>query len=328
MTIPRTMRAALVTSKEGPRALALVEREVPSPREGEVLLRVRAAGVNYADCAQSRGHYVGGPTPPYVPGLEVCGDVVARGDGVTIDEGARVIATGLGSFAEYMRVRASSVMPLPKTWTPEQGASFFVAWMTAYGCLHTCGQLARGQTVVVHAAAGGVGQAAIRLAKHAGARVIATASSTEKLAVAKKLGADVLVDYTKDDFVQAARDATGGEGADLVLEMVGGDVFEASLAAVRPFGRVVVFGAASGRPADANNVNLIFRPVSVIGFHLTVLAEKRPDLFMAAMQGMHALIAEGVVVPDGITTYPLDDVARALVDMESRTTTGKLVIVP
>jgi len=328
MTIPRTMRAALVTSKGGPRALALVEREVPSPREGEVLLRVRAAGVNYADCAQSRGHYVGGPRPPYVPGLEVCGDVVARGEGVTLDEGARVIATGLGAFAEYVRVRAAGAMPLPPSWTPEQGASFFVAWMTAYGCLHTCGQLARGQTVVVHAAAGGVGQAAIRLAKHAGAKVVATASSTEKLAVAQKLGADVLVDYTKDDFVQAARDATGGAGADLVLEMVGGDVFESSLAAVRPFGRVVVFGAASGRPADANNVNLIFRPVSVIGFHLTVLAEKRPDLFGAAMQAMRALIAEGVVVPDGITTYPLTDVARALVDMESRTTTGKLVIVP
>ena len=194
--------------------------------------------------------------------------------------------------------------------------------------MHTCGQIEKGQTVVVHAAAGGVGQAAIHLAKLAGARVIATASSPEKLEVARKPGADVLVDYTKDDFVAATRDATSGKGADLVLEMVGGDVFESSIAAVRPFGRVVVYGAASGRSADVNNVALIFRPVFVVGFHLTVLATKRPDLFAACQKDIGAHIAAGEVIPDVPTTYPLADVSRALVDLESRKTTGKLVIIP
>jgi NADPH2:quinone reductase len=178
-----------------------------------------------------------------------------------------------------------------------------VQWLTAHGCLRTIGQLKEGETVLVHAAAGGVGQAAVRIAKHFGAKVIATASTAEKLAIAEKLGADVCVNYTSEDFVKACRDATGGQGVDLILEMVGGETFE-------------------------KNLSLIFKPVVLAGYHLSILAAKRPDLFMAELAEVQELIAKGVIAPEEPTSRPLNELAAAMIDLQARKTTGKVVLIP
>jgi NADPH2:quinone reductase len=328
MTLPETMRAVVVRDLKGPEAAHVESRPVPHPVAGEVLIAVRAAGVNYADVMQTRGLYVGGPEAPYVPGLEAAGEVVAAGEGAQIPVGARVLGGGAGAFAEYVAWPASGLTQLPDSWSYGQGAAFFVQWFTAHGCLRTIGRLKRGEHVLVHAAAGGVGTAAVRLAKHFGARVIATASTQAKLERAARFGADVLVNYTEEDFVDAVKDATDGRGADLVLEMVGGETFEKNFEAVRPYGRVVVYGSASAQKASIDNVTLIFRPVEVLGYHLNVLSRKRPDLFAAEVREVQALIQAGVIQPEEPTLYPFAQAAEALAALEARQTTGKLALVP
>lgn len=329
-TIPKTMRAARVDALTGPRALTIVEAPTPTPGPGEVLVRVGAAGVNFADFMMTHGVYVGGPSAPYTPGLEVAGTIVALGDGVGTSRaiGERVMGVSFSTFAEYATLPAAGAAPLPAGWSDTQGAGFIVQWYTAHGCLRTCGRLRAGEVVLVHAAAGGVGQAAIRIAKHFGATVIGTVSSPEKAALIRGLGADHAIDYTKQDFVAAVLELTQGRGADLVLESIGGKTFDSNLEATRKYGRIVVFGAASG-PATVSNVDLIFRrPIEVIGYHITQIIADRPDLFAAEMAEIQELMAAGVMVPAEPTAWPLARAAEALVELGGRRTTGKLVLVP
>lgn len=328
MDHPQTMNALEVTALDGPEAARVTERPVPTPGPGQALIRIHAAGVNFADVMQTRGTYVGGPNPPYVPGIEAAGTVVAVGDDVTLPVGTRVIGAGSGAFAEYAAWPVAGLLPAPNSWSDGQAASFFVQWMTAHGCLRTFGRLSEGEVVLIHAAAGGVGTAATRLAKHYGATVVAAASSDAKLDVARKNGADVLVNTTTTDFVTAVEELTDGQGADLVLEMVGGETFHRNRKALRPFGRMVVYGAASAEQAQVDNVSLVFQPMGLIGYHLGQLASKRPDLLMAGLGEVQPLIADGVILPDEPTVYPLADGAQAMADLESRKTTGKLVLVP
>ncbi len=329
--VPQTMRVLEVSALDGPAAVRVAERPVPVPQPGHALVRVRAAGLNFADTMMTRGLYVGGPKPPFVAGLEACGEVVALGDGggsPPFPIGSRVMGYGAGAFAEYVSLPVQALMPLPAGWTDAQGAAFPIQWLTAHGCLRICGRLKAGETVLVHAAAGGVGTAAIRLAKHFGARVVATASTAEKLEIARRHGADELINYQNEDFAVAAKRLTGGRGVDLILEMVGGETFAKNLQAVVPYGRIVVFGAASAQPASVNNVQLVFNPVEVIGYHLLVMAFKRPDLFAQQMAEITDLLARGVATPEEPRTYPLADGARAFADLESRRSTGKLLLVP
>jgi len=328
VAIPDQMRVVRVTSTGGPSAVTLGEEPVPALKPRHALIRVAAAGINYADVMQSLGYYDGGPTPPYVAGIEAAGEVVAVGEGAGISLGARVIGFGAGAFAEYVLWPAGGLMTLPPAWTFEQGAAFGVQWFTAHACLRTCGRLAAGETVLIHAAAGGVGQAAVRLAKHYGARVFATASSPEKLAVAARLGADELIDYTRQDFVEVVRERTNGRGVDLVLEMVGGKTFRKNLEAVVAYGRIVVYGAASAEIERVTNRELIFHPVELIGYHLAVMQRKRPDLMLAELVQIRALIDQGVVVPDAPSVFPLARAGEALAHLMARETTGKLVLVP
>jgi len=326
--LPATMRAVEVTGALGPSAVRIAEVALPEVRPNHVLLRVHAAGLNFADVMQTLGLYEGGPKPPYYAGFEAAGEVVAVGDGVDIQLGARLFGTGPRAFAEYVSWSAASVMPIPDGWSYEQAAAFPVQWLTAHACLRTCGRLRASESVLVHAAAGGVGQAAVRLAKHYGARVFATASSKEKLALARAAGADELIDYTSQDFVAEVRARTNGRGVDLVLEMVGGETFRKNLDAVVPFGRIVVFGVASTEVEKVSNRRLIFHPVELIGYHLGVMQQKRPDLFAAQLSEIGALIAQRVIVPEPPTTHALADAARALADLHARRSTGKLVLVP
>jgi NADPH2:quinone reductase len=329
--VPSSMRALEVTEYSGPSAVRLGERPVPEPRPGQVLIRVRAAGINFADVMQARGLYVGGPKAPYIAGVEASGEIVRLGDPNSTEPlggKTRVMGFGPAAFAEYVVWPQRSLMPLPDGWSFAQGAAFPVQWLTAHGCLKICGRIRAGETVLIHAAAGGVGTAAIRLAKHYGATVIATASSAAKLDFARQHGADHLINYVELDFVAEVKRLTNGRGVDLILEMVGGETFTKNVEAVVPFGRIVVFGAASATRASVSNVDLVFRPVEFIGYHLLVMATRRPDLFAAQCAEIADLVAAGVARPDEPRVIPLADAARALRELESRQTTGKLVLVP
>ena len=214
MDIPKTMKALEITAWEGPTSSRVVDAEVPSPGPGQVLIKIGAAAINFADTMQSRGRYPGGPQAPYLAGYEAAGEVVAVGPDVPFEVGQKVIGFGRGAFADYMVAPAAMTRPLPQGWSEAKGAALWTSWYTAAGALKQLGDVQAGEWVLIHAAAGGVGQAATKLAKHFGAKVIATASSAAKLELARAAGADVLINYAEEDFVAAVKEATGGQGAD------------------------------------------------------------------------------------------------------------------
>lgn len=330
MSIPATMRALQQTSLNGPRDMRLItDAPVPSPGEGEVLMRVDAAGVNFADVSRAHGTFGGGPRPPYLAGFEAAGEIVAVGEGVTGPQpGARVVGVGNGAFAEYMVLPAVAAMPVPDGWTEQQALGLVVNWPTAVAALKPLGGVTAGQTVLVHAAAGATGQAAVTVAKHYGATVIATASPG-KHETALALGADHILDSLDGDIATEVLRLTGGAGADVVLESAGGATFDASLAAAkRVTGRVVVYGVAGGE-ASITNWELVYKhQVHVIGFNIGVLIQAAPQIYGEVMGELSALIAAGVLTPGRPTAYELADGPKALAELESRATIGKLALVP
>lgn len=321
------MKAVQIASTSGPSAAQIVDRPLPEPVGDQLRIKVSAAGLNYADVAQSRGMYPGGPTAPYIAGLEVSGVVDKAGPECPIPVGTRVMGMGSGGFSEYVCWRTNQVFPTPDPWTDTQAAAFPVQWLTAHAVLRTVGRVESGDNVLIHAAAGGVGRAAVRLARHFGAFVIGTAGSDEKCETVRAAGAHA-VNYQTGDFVAEAMRITEGDGIDLVLEMVGGDTFRKNLSVLRPYGRMVVFGAASNEAANIGNVQLIFKPVEILGYHLTVMMVKRPDLFAQQWTEVVSLIAQGVIEPEEPECVPLDAAAEAMARMEGRQTQGKLVLVP
>jgi len=254
----------------------ITDAPMPAPGPGEVLIRVTAAGVNFAYVMQTHGTYDGGPQAPYIAGFEAAGEIVALGPGATdLEPGARVIGTGYGAFAEYMVLPAAGAAPVPAGWADEQALGLVINWATALAALKPLGRIATGETVLIHAAAGGVGQAAVRMAKHYGATVIATASPDKHEAV-RALGADHVIDSRSADMAAEILRLSDGRGVDLVLESVGGDTFRASLAAAKRItGRVVVYGVAGGE-ATISNWELNFKhQIHVIGLHIGVLFRPR-----------------------------------------------------
>jgi NADPH2:quinone reductase len=251
MSIPATMRALQQTSLNGPQDMHLItDAPVPVPDQGEILIRVTAAGVNFRDISQSRGTSLGTPQPPYLAGFEAAGEIIAVGEAVTgLEPGAHVIGVGYGAFAEYMVLPAAAAVPVPAGWTAEQALGLVVNWPTALAALRPMGHIAAGQAVLIHAAAGGTGQAAVKMAKHYGATVIAAASPGKHETV-RALGADHVLDSRGANLAAEVLQLTDGTGADLVLESAGGATFNASLAAAkRVTGRVVVYGVAGGEAA-------------------------------------------------------------------------------
>ncbi|MFC5185684.1 zinc-binding dehydrogenase [Actinomadura harenae] len=330
MSIPVTMRALRQTSLNGPRDLRLVtDAPVPSPGPGEVLVRVTAAGVNYADISQAHGTFRDGPRPPYLAGFEAAGEVAAVGADVTgLEPGVHVVGVGHGAFAEYMPMPAVAAVPVPQGWDDAQALGLVVNLPTALAALKPLGRIEAGQTVLVHAAAGATGQAAVVMARHYGATVIATASAGKHDTV-RKLGADHVLDSRDADIAAEVSRLTGGHGADLVLESAGGGTFEASLGATRRVtGRVVVFGLAGGE-ATLTNWDLVYKhQVHLIGLNIGVLIESAPHIFGEVMGELFGLIAAGVLTPAHPTTYALADGSKALTALESRATTGKLALLP
>jgi NADPH2:quinone reductase len=332
MSMPTTMRALQQPSLNGPQDLRLItDAPVPVPGRGEVLIRVTAAGVNFVDISQAHGTFLDGPQPPYLAGFEAAGVIAALGDAVTgLEPGARVVGVGIGcgAFAEYTALPAAAVVPVPAGWAAEQALGLMVNWPTALAALRPLGCIDAGQTVLIHAAAGGTGQAAVKMAKHYGATVIA-AASRDKHETVRALGADHVIDSRDPDLAAEVLRLTGGTGADLVLESGGGATLGASLtAAKRVTGRVVVYGLAGGE-APISNWDLVYRhQVHVIGLNIGVLIQAAPQIFGEVMGELFALMAAGVLTPGQPTVYELADGPKALAQLETRATVGKLALLP
>jgi NADPH2:quinone reductase len=338
MSIPVTMRALQQTSLNGPRDLRLItDAPVPTPGPGEVLIRVTAAGVNFLDISMACGTFPGGPQPPYLAGFEAAGEVVAVGDGVTGGEGvggpqpgAHVIgvAMGGGAFAEYLALPAAGAVPVPAGWSDEQALGLVVNWPTALAALRPLGQIAAGQTVLIHAAAGATGQAAVAMARHYGATVIATASPG-KHETLRALEAAHILDSRSPDLAADVLRLTDGAGVDLVLESAGAATFGASLAAAkRVTGRVVVYGAAGGDAAITNRELVYQHQVHLIGLNIGVLIQAAPQIFGEVMGELFALIGAGVLGPGQPAVYDLADGPKALAELQARATVGKLALLP
>jgi NADPH2:quinone reductase len=326
------MRAIRFHELGEPEVLLLEDLPIPDPAAGEALIEVYAAGINYADTRRRRGLYLEESPLPSAPGSEVAGRIARLGEGVTgWHVGDRVIATTTGGgYAEYVAVPTQTLLPIPAGLNYAEAAAFPVQGLTAYHLLRTSGRLAKGESVLVHSAAGGVGTLAIQLARLMGAGTIyATASTDAKLALARSLGADVLIDYTREDFaarvLEHAR-SQGQRGVDIVLEAVGGDVLEHSLRCLAPFGRLVVFGRAGGQANAVDPARLMKRCQEMIGFYLPpVLA--RPSLIEPSVRELTEYLTSGRLKVLVGATFPLEDAAEAHRRMEARQTTGKVVLV-
>ena len=323
------MRAIRIDEWGGPEVLKLVDdAPAPEPGEGQLLLRVTRAGINFADTHARENSYLARYELPLVPGAEVAG-VVER-DGHGFAAGQRVVAmVGTGGYAEYAAVPAAATFPVADGVSDAAALALMLQGLTAWHLYRTSAQIRPGESVVVHAAAGGVGSLAVQLGKPMGAgRVIATASTEEKRALALELGADAAVDVTREDLKDALVEANLGKRVDVVLEMAGGPVFDASLAALAPFGRLVTYGIASREPNDVASGALMRKSRGVIGFWLMHCLARPAELVEAPLRELFERAAAGELrVVEG-ETYPLSEVRRAHEDLQARRTSGKLTLDP
>lgn len=323
------MRVIEITEYGYSDVLETADRPIPEPASGEVRIEVRASGINYADIVQRQGAYPGGPEPPFIPGMEVAGVIDAVGPDTDHEVGDRVVAMlNNGGYAEYAVSSESRLFDLPDEMDFAKAAAFPVQFLTAYNVLHDWGRLEEGERVLIHAAAGGVGSAAVQLAADKGAKVFATASTQEKLALATDLGADHTINYTEESFADRINELTDGAGVDMVLDGVGGDTFSESLDCLAHFGRVVAYGAASGMPGTIDTASLLFQNHSVIGFHLGQTMARNPKRALRGVPPIEDLVAGGDVNLLVGARYDLEDAATAHDAIQNRETTGKVVLEP
>lgn len=314
------MRALQQQDLSGPDALRIAEVPDPDP-SGGVVIDVEAAGVAFPDLLLSRGLYQLKPDPPFTPGAEVAGTVAQAGGG--FEEGERVMAvTGLNGFAEKAAAMPGGVFRLPESFSAEQGAGFIMNYHTSYFGLMHRGQLKEGETVLVHGAAGGVGTAAIQVAKGASARAIGVVSSDEKEKVAREAGADEVL-RSDGDWLGQIKELGG---ADVVYDPVGGERFLNSVRSLRPEGRLLVIGFTEGEiPTIAVN-RLLLKNVSVVGVGWGAFVGVRPETLAETAEGLERMAASGHVDPIVSKVYPLEDGAQALRDLDERRATGKIVL--
>jgi NADPH2:quinone reductase len=315
------MRAIEMTEFGGPEVLKLAE--VPTPDRGpdEVLIRVTRAGVNFADTHTRTNSYVQKATLPLIPGGEVAG--------IREDTGERVVAlVGTGGYAEYATAPGELVFPIPDGVDDGVALAMIVQGTTAWHLYRTAGRVGEGESVVVHSAAGGVGSLAVQLGHPLGAgRVIAAASSAEKRALALSLGADIAIDPAAEGLTERLIEANGGRPVDVVFDMAGGEVFDASYDALAHFGRIVVCGIASQQPNHPSTGSLLRHSRAVVGFYL-FHSLQRPGMFDDALEELFARAARGELEAIVGHTYPLAEAAQAHTDLRGRGTTGKLLLDP
>jgi NADPH2:quinone reductase len=313
------VKAIQIEEFGGPEMLRLVEVPDPEPGDGMVVVDVARSGINFADTHAIRNDYIADQTLPLIPGGEISG---------TAPDGRRVAAiVSTGGYAQKVAVPEAWLVPIPDEVNDDQAAGILLQGITAHSLLHYSAHVREGETVVVEAAAGGTGSLAVQLAKRAGAKVIALASSDEKRELATRLGADATADSRAEDLKEAILEANGGEKVDVVLHM-SGTGFEAELGALDMLGRIVVFGNAGRHPNEVPANYLLSNSKSVLGFWLVPLVIKRRDVIAKAVEELLGAVASGEleVVIGGV--YPLSDAARAHVEMQERRTSGKLLLDP
>ena len=322
------MKAVVFEKIGGPEVLKIGEVPKTEVKPGMVLIKVRAAGINFADTLFRQGQYMMQPTFPDTPGLEAAGVIEAVGDGVTtLKPGQRVAGMGSKMYAEYALAPATQVIPIPDSMNFEEGSAFPIQVLTAWHMLHTSHKTERGQTVLVHSAAGGVGVVAVQIAKAAGARVIGTVSRDDKIGLVKDHGADEVINYATHDFAEETNRLTGGRGVDLILDAVGATTMEKGLTCLAPFGHLILYGRAGGPPEPLNLFRLFERSVKVSGFTLYAVAPV-PEVMRRGIEESLRLIAEKKVRIVIGKTFPLAQAAEAHRFMESRQSFGKLLLIP
>lgn len=323
------MRCVIAPEPGGPEALRLVERDDPVAGDGEVVVRVAATAVNRADVMQRKGHYPPPKGATDVLGLELAGRIESLGPGVAgWSEGERVMAVVAGGgYAQRCVVAASCLLPVPEGLTDEEAGAIAEVFTTVYDNVLVRGRLTDGETLLVHGGSSGIGTAAIQLARRAGARVLVTASSAEKLATATRLGAHVGIDYAEEDFVERAREATGGHGVDVILDVVGGSYLARNLDALALDGRLVIIGLQGGASAELSLAKLLTRRLSVMA---STLRARSTEEKAAVAEGMRRDVlpglADGSLRPVVDRVLDLDEVAEAHRLMEAGEHHGKLVL--
>ncbi|HCK81664.1 MAG TPA: NADPH:quinone oxidoreductase family protein [Candidatus Competibacter sp.] len=322
------MKAIVCRELSGPAALRLEAVAPPSLGPGQIRLRVRACGVNFADSLITRGQYQVQPEPPFSPGFELAGDVLELGEGVTgFAAGDRVIALTLyGGYAEQAVVNANRCVAIPTAMPYEHGAAFPVVFGTSHIALWHRARLRAGETLVVHGASGGVGLTAVAIGKQLGATVIATASSPEKLDIARQHGADHLINTGHEDIRLRIKELTGERGADVVYDPVGGELFNASLRAIAFEGRILVIGFAGGTVPQIPANHLLVKNVDVIGLNWPAYAERQPTVMTESFRILLDWYLAGTIQPYVSEIYPLEEAVDALHQVVSRKSTGKVVI--
>ena len=321
------MKAVRIHEFGGLEVLRWEDAPEPEARPHQALIKVDAAGVNYADLMRRGGNYPG-PDLPASLGLEAAGTVAAVGAEVSgLAVGQRVMAMGPGGQAEYVAVNGNFVFPYPESVDPVQAGGMPIVLLTAYHLLKTRGQLQPGQTALVQAGASGVGTVAIQMAKAWGARIIATASTQDKLDLCRSLGADITINYTEQDFEEAVAQETGGNGVELILECVGGPVLEKSLRCVASYGRMITYGNASGTPASLPAGEIFAANRTVIGFSIGRSPQGTLD-HQAAMAELFPMMADGKLRLVVDRVLPMAEVAQAHQHLANRGTRGKVILTP
>lgn len=327
------MKTVEVRGFGGPEHLVWIDAPTPRPGPGELLLRLAACGLNHADLLMRQGAYLGGPRPPFCPGMEAAGTVEEVGPGAPAGApagapvpGTRVAAVAsAGLQATHAVVPAAACVALPEGLSWEHAAALPVTHLTAYHALVTVARAEPGEIVLIHGAAGGLGSAAVQIARCLGLRVVATASTPEKRDRAHSLGAERVAGY--EDFERVVREVTGGRGPGLVLETIGGEVMRRSLRLLPPLGRLVILGMVSQRARAVDSVQLLFRSQAVLGFHLRALLN-RDDLIAPSLRRILDWIAAGDITVEVGRVLPLAEIRRAHELLAGRSVTGKVVLVP
>ena len=324
------MRAIEMPEYGPPEVARIVEAPEPQLRPGRVLLRVLAAAVNYSDVMIAGDFYPGHnpPTPPYIAGREACGIVEAIGEGVTgFSVGDRVVGLGLqGAFADLVLCHPATLSPAPAALSDAAAAGFMLQHLTALAAVRL-GEVSAGDRILVHAAAGGVGQVATRIAARDGARVVATASTDEKRQLALEAGAEIAIDYTRPTWVGEVRAWSDGVGVDVAIDTVGGSIFTQTRDVMRPFGRLVLAGVASGDTASIDRTEMISTHChALIPLELGSLIVNRRDLLGELRSDLDGLLATGAITVDEPTVHGLEDGPAVLTAMAGRETSGKHVL--
>lgn len=300
----------------------------PVAGDGELLVKVQYAGMNYADTMIRRGFYLQKPSFPSVLGFEYSGTVVGIGNGARpMWHGERVMGFCSGAYAEYVVIPERAAIPVPKEFSFEEAAAFPCTFLTSYAMLKVSAKAVAGEVILVHAAAGGVGTATIQLAKKLRLEVIASASTNQKLEKVKALGADLTINYKEVDFVEPVLEFTRRQGANIIFESNGGDFLEKDIDAGAPFSRIVVFGFASGKTPSVHPGKLFKNSVSIVGFWLATLFQQ-PAKLKLLTQELLEFVAQENIRPVVGQVYPLRDAAKALKALESRSTFGKILLKP